>query len=185
MSGHSKWSNIKNKKNAEDQKRGKVFSQISKNIRIAVRSSGIGDPNANPALRLAMEKAREANMPQENVRRAIDRGLGKGSAGNLEEVLYEGYGPGGYGVLVVVRTDNKQRTGAEIRHAFDKAGGSLGGPGSAMYLFQRSGGEYIPTIPFAVDAPEDRQAVRTFLDSLEEHDDVEDVYSNAAWEGKE
>ncbi len=185
MSGHSKWNNIKNKKGAEDSKRGKLFSQLSKNIRLAVRMSGIGDPNENPSLRLAIEKAREANMPQENVQRAIDRGMGKGSAGKLDEVLYEGYGPGGFGVLVVTRTDNKQRTGAEIRHTFDKSGGSLGGPGSVMYMFARNGAEYTSTIPFEVSDPEDQQKVQNLVDLLEENDDVEDVYTNAVWEGKQ
>lgn len=185
MSGHSKWHNIQNKKNAEDKKKSKAFSQLSKNIRIAVRSTGIGDPKENASLRVAIEKARETNMPHENIQRAIDRGLGKGGAGRLEEVVYEGYGAGGYGVLVIVLTDNKQRTGAEIRHTFDTAGGSLGGPGSAMYLFKRSGADYKVTIPFQVESSEDRGKVQSFIEELEENDDVEDVYTNATWEGKE
>src|SRR3989339_688200 len=123
MSGHSKWANIHVKKSIEDKKRAKIFTQLTKNIMIAVRASGNGDPNMNPSLRIAVDKARQANMPNENIQRAIKRGQGVGDGGQLEEVTYEGYGPHGVGFLVIVRTDNKMRTGAEIRHLFDKAGG--------------------------------------------------------------
>lgn len=185
MSGHSKWHNIQKKKGVEDKKRSKIFSQLSKNIRQAVRASGVGNPNDNPSLHLAVEKAREANMPHENIQRAIDRGLGKTKeGGSLDEVVYEGYGPGGFGVLVIVRTDNKQRTGAEIRFMFDRAGGSLGGPGSAMYLFSSEGGHYSVTIPFPIEDPEAQEKARELLDELEAHDDVEDVYTNAILDGR-
>jgi len=178
MAGHSKWNNIKNKKAASDAKKSKAFTIVAKMIRTAVRQSGIGDPNANPALRLALDKAREVNMPNENVQRAIRRGLGKGESGALEEILYEGYGPGGVGFLVAARTDNKQRTGAEVRFLFDRNGGSLGGPGSVMFLFRREGGEYAMQIPASVEDPETLQQLRDFRDALEEHDDVESVYCN-------
>ena len=127
---------------------------------------------------MALDKAREVNMPNENVQRAINRGLGKGDAGSLEEITYEGYGPGGVGFLAVARTDNKQRTGAEIRFIFDRNGGSLGGPGSTMYLFRREGGEYATQIPVAVEDLEVLEQLRAFREALEEHDDVESVYCN-------
>lgn len=179
MSGHSKWNNIKNKKAAEDNRKSKAFTQLAKNIAIAARSTGVGDPNENPSLRMAIEKARQANMPNENVQRAIHRGLGKGEGGALEEIVYEGYGHGGVGFLVVVRTDNKLRSGAEIRHLFETHGGSLGGPGSTMYLFHREGGEYAVSIPLDVTDPEVLEATRSLLHELETHDDVEAAYINA------
>jgi YebC/PmpR family DNA-binding regulatory protein len=129
MSGHSKWNNIKNKKAATDAKKGKVFGYIGRQIRVAVKEGGSGDPNTNPSLRMALEKAREANMPRANVDRAIERGLGKSKGGNvIEEVVYEGYGAGGVGFLVSSVTDNRNRTGAEVRGLFERYGGSLGGP---------------------------------------------------------
>ncbi len=142
MSGHSKWSTIKHKKGALDAKRGKLFSQLSKNIRIAVKEGKSGEPDKNPTLRLAVDKARGANMPNENIKRAIDRALGVGKGGALEEILYEGYGPGGVGILVVVVTDNKMRTASEIRSLFDKNGGSLGGPGAGSFMVDRVQNEY-------------------------------------------
>jgi YebC/PmpR family DNA-binding regulatory protein len=181
MSGHSKWSNIKVKKAAEDAKKSKVFAQISKAIRLAVRQSGVGDPNQNPTLRLAVEKARQANMPGENVRRAIDRGLGKGDAGALEEIVYEAFGPGGVGFYIVVQTDNKNRTGSEIRTMIVKAGGSLGGPGSTAYMFQRNGNELHTIIPMEVADEETKEKAQDLFDSLESHDDVEAVYWNASF----
>ena len=178
MSGHSKWNNIKNKKGAQDAKRGKIFAQLSKQIRIAVRTGGGGDANANPSLRLAVDKARASNMPNENIQRAIDRGLGIGKGGKIEEILYEGYGPAGVGFLVIAQTDNKMRTGAEVRSAFDKNGGSLGGPGSAMYLFERSGDEYVVTIPLPFSSENDKKAVEKIEEALLEIDDVEAIYHN-------
>ncbi|HZZ98872.1 MAG TPA: YebC/PmpR family DNA-binding transcriptional regulator [Candidatus Saccharimonadia bacterium] len=183
MSGHSKWNNIKNKKAATDARKGKAFTLASKNITIAVRKGGSGNPNDNPSLRLAMEKAREVDMPNDNVQRAINRGLGKGESGNLEEIVYEGYGPHGIGFLVVVHTDNKQRTGAEVRLLFDRAGGSLGSPGSVMYLFQKSGTEYILQIPLEITDPAQQEEIQEFFDEVEAHDDVEAVYMNAVFPG--
>lgn len=178
MSGHSKWNNIKNKKGAADAKRGKIFAQLSKHIRIAVKTGGGGDVNSNPSLRLAVEKARSANMPNENIQRAIDRGLGIGKGGQIEEILYEGYGPAGVGFLVIAQTDNKMRTGSEIRSAFDKNGGSLGGPGSAMYLFQRNGDEYSVQIPLPLGSEQDKTAVERLEEALQEIDDVEEIFHN-------
>jgi len=185
MSGHSKWSNIQGKKSVTDAKKSKVFSLLSKNIRLAVRSTGVGDPENNPTLRMAIEKARQANMPHENVQRAINRGLGKGEGGALEEIVYEAYDASGVGFYVIVRTDNKMRTGAEIRHLFDKHGGSLGGPGSTSYLFARNGADFSVAIPLEVTDLEQQEKVQFLIDTLEEHDDVEAVYTNATWAGKE
>lgn len=179
MSGHSKWSNIKNKKAATDAKKSKEFTNVAKLIMHAVKKTGVTDPNDNPSLRLALDKARAVNMPSSNIARAIDRGSGKGESGvSLEEILYEGYGPHGVGILVQVRTDNKQRTGAEIRFLFSKHGGSLAGPGAAMFLFAQSEGEYEATIPVVL--PEDQyNEVIELISELENHDDVDGVWHNA------
>src|SRR5918993_454241 len=139
MSGHSKWSSIKHKKGAKDAKRGKLFTKLARAITVAARE-GSGDPDANPALGLAVQKARDASMPKDNIQRAIDRGTGEGAdAAAIESVVYEGYGPGGAAILVEALTDNRNRTGAEVRHIFDKHGGSLGEPGSVAWQFETRG----------------------------------------------
>lgn len=139
MSGHSKWATIKRQKGANDAKRGQLFTKLSKAITIAVRQGGgVTDPNSNFRLRLAAEAARSANMPKENIERAIARASGK-EAGSLEEALYEGFGPGGFSVIVEALTDNKQRTVSEIKVIFDKNGGSLGSQGSVQYQFEKKG----------------------------------------------
>jgi YebC/PmpR family DNA-binding regulatory protein len=185
MSGHSKWNNIKNKKGAADAARGKVFSQISKLIRIAVKEGKSGDPKTNPLLRVPLEKARAANMPKENIQRAIDRGLGKGKGGVIQEIVYEGYGPSGSGFLVVALTDNTQRTAGEIRAIFTRGNGSLGGPNSAMFMFAKEGSEYNVTIPLEVTDEALQNEIQELIDTLRENEDVEDVYTTAVWEGKE
>lgn len=177
MSGHSKWNNIKHKKAALDSKKGKVFTEIAKMIRVAVTDGKSGDPAQNPTLRLAIDKARQANMPNENVQRAIDRGLGKGSGGRIEEVIYEGYGPGGVGVLVIAHTDNRQRTGSEVRFLFDKYGGNLGSPGSVAYLFERKGSDFEIKVPMPVDE-EIKEKVENLVEHLEGQVDVEEVVVN-------
>ncbi|HZJ29167.1 MAG TPA: YebC/PmpR family DNA-binding transcriptional regulator [Solirubrobacterales bacterium] len=139
MSGHSKWSSIKHKKAVTDAKRGKLFTKLARAVTIAARDGG-GDAEANPALGLAIQKAREASMPKDNIQRAIERGTGEGSdAAAIEQVQYEGYGPGGVAILVDTLTDNRNRTGAEMRHAFERAGGSLGEPGSVAWQFDKRG----------------------------------------------
>jgi YebC/PmpR family DNA-binding regulatory protein len=138
VSGHSKWSSIKHKKAAADSKKGKVFSKIVKEISIAARLGG-GDPNANPRLRLAMEKAKEANMPQDNIKKAIMKGTGELPGVSYEEFVYEGYGPSGVAMMIEVMTDNKNRTLPEIRHIMVKNGGSLGETGSVAWLFNKKG----------------------------------------------
>lgn len=184
MSGHSKWSTIKNKKGIADIKKGKVFSELSKQIRMTVKEGKSGDPKFNSSLRLVLEKARAANMPKENIQRAIERGLGKGKAGEIHEVVYEGYGPGGAGIIVVAQTDNNQRTAGEVRFLFSRAGGSLGGPGSAMFLFQREGEDYTVKLPIQIDDREMQETLQNLLDDLRSNDDVEDVFCAGVWEGK-
>jgi YebC/PmpR family DNA-binding regulatory protein len=138
VSGHSKWSTIKHKKAATDAKKSKAFTQVANLIAIAARQGG-GDPKMNFALRLAIDKGKAINMPTANIERAIKRGTGEGGGARIEEVLYEGYGPSGIAVLVEAATDNKNRTVADIRAAFNKYGGSLGGAGSVAYLFDHKG----------------------------------------------
>ena len=139
MSGHSKWSSIKHKKGAADAKRGKLFSKLARAIIVAARDGG-GDVDGNPTLATAVQKAKDASMPKENIQRAIDRGTGASAdAAAIEQVSFEGYGPGGAAILVEALTDNRNRTGADVRHAFTKHGGSLGEPGSVGYLFEKRG----------------------------------------------
>jgi YebC/PmpR family DNA-binding regulatory protein len=139
MSGHSKWSSIKHKKGAADAKRGKLFTKLARAITVAARDGG-GDPEGNPALATAIQKARDASMPKDNIQRAVDRGSGVGSdAEAIEQVLFEGYGPGGAAILVEALTDNRNRTSADVRHAFNKHHGSLGEPGSVAWIFEKRG----------------------------------------------
>ena len=139
MSGHSKWATIKRQKGANDAKRGQLFTKLSKAITIAIRQGGgVGDPESNFRLRLAIEAARAANMPKENIERAIQRASGKQEVA-LEEAIYEGFGPGGFSVVVEAFTDNKLRTVSEVKNVFNKNGGSMGAQGSVMYQFEKKG----------------------------------------------
>jgi YebC/PmpR family DNA-binding regulatory protein len=139
MAGHSKWASIKHKKAATDAKRGKLFTKLARAITVAAREGG-GDPEGNPSLATAIEKAKGYSMPKDNIQRAIDRGTGEGAdAAAIERILYEGYGPGGAAILVEALSDNRNRTGAEIRHAFDRHGGSLGEPNSVAWIFDKRG----------------------------------------------
>jgi YebC/PmpR family DNA-binding regulatory protein len=139
MSGHSKWSSIKHKKGAADAKRGKLFTKLARAITVAARDGG-PDPDANAPLATAVQKAREASMPKENIQRAIERGAGIGTdADAIEQVLFEGYGPGGAAILVDTLTDNRNRTSADVRHAFTKHHGNLGEPGSVAWIFEKRG----------------------------------------------
>jgi YebC/PmpR family DNA-binding regulatory protein len=138
MAGHSKWANIKHKKAATDAKRGKIWTRLIKEITVAARMGG-GDVASNPRLRLAMDKAADANMPKDNVQRAITRGTGGGDGANYEEVRYEGYGIGGAAIIVDCMTDNRVRTVAEVRHAFNKYGGNMGTEGSVAFMFKHCG----------------------------------------------
>ncbi len=138
MAGHSKWANIQHRKGRQDTKRGKLFTKLIREIAIAAKLDG-GDPNTNPRLRTAIDSAKSKSMPKDTIERAVKRGAGSEEDGNLEENIYEGYGPGGVAVMVDCLTDNKNRTVAEIRHAFSKCDGNLGADGSASYLFNKVG----------------------------------------------
>jgi YebC/PmpR family DNA-binding regulatory protein len=138
MSGHSKWHSIKHKKGRADAKRGKAFTQVIREITVTARLGG-GDPGFNPRLRLAVDKAKALNMPKDNIDRAIKKGTGELEGFNLEEVVYEGYGPGGVAVLIEATTDNRNRTVSELRHLFSKYGGNLSEAGSVAWMFQKKG----------------------------------------------
>lgn len=235
MSGHSKWATIKHKKAALDAKRGKAFTRLIKEIMIAARNGG--DPDANPRLRTAIVAAKAVSMPADNIKRAIMRGTGELEGGQIDEILFEGYGPGGAAVLVAVATDNRNRTVSEIRHIFSKNGGNMGEQGSVAWMFERKSQIIVDSEKISEDAlmgivldagaedirdqggaweilsaPEAHEAVMTALekanistesseialvpkntvklegknasamiklyDILEEHDDVQNVYSN-------
>lgn len=177
MSGHSKWSKIKHQKAVTDIKKGKTFSYLARQITQAVRDGKSGDSNENPRLRMVLEKAREVNLPKDNIQRAVDRGLGKGSEGMMADVVVEGYGPSGVGIMVTAITDNQNRTKSELKTIFDRYGGSTGEPGSVAYIFSGSGGVPSYTIPVAGD---DLNKIKTLLQVLDEQEDVQEVKHNAA-----
>jgi YebC/PmpR family DNA-binding regulatory protein len=242
MSGHSKWATIKHKKAATDAKRGKAFTRIIKEITIAARSGG--DPDGNPRLRSAILAAKGVSMPSDNIKKAIMRGTGELEGGQIEEVMFEGYGPGGAAVLVGVATDNRNRTVSDIRHVFAKNGGNMGEQGSVSWMFERKSQIFVPSAKVTEDqlmsivldagaddlrhegerweilsAPEAHEAVLKALeanhlpaedasiamvpknlvklegknasgmlrlsDALEEHEDVQNVYSNFDIDEKE
>src|ERR671911_372729 len=167
MSGHSKWHTIKHKKGAADAKRGKVFTRIIKELTIAARNGG-GDPDSNPRLRTVIAEAKAANMPADNIKRAIQRGTGELPGVSYEEITYEGYGPGGAALIIETLTDNKNRTVGEMRHLLAKYGGNLAAENSVAWMFDKKG--YI-----VVDKAK----------AVEEHDDTKKVWSNADIEEKE
>lgn len=239
MSGHSKWSTIKHKKAKEDAKRGKVFTKLIKEITVAARDGG-GDPTSNARLRMIIDKAKAANMPQENIIRAIKKGTGEIEGVQYESITYEGYGPHGVAVIVETLTDNKKRTVAAVRHIFSKLGGNLGETGSVAWMFEHKGVirlaaeglsedeilekllnynvedvivienvasvicaiedleevkkgcvaegltveaaeiEWVPKNKIAIDDKAQEEKVYKFLESLEEIDDVQNVYANVA-----
>ncbi len=166
MAGHSKWANIKHKKAANDKKRGKIWTKVIREITVAARAGG-GDIDSNPRLRLAIDKAKGTNMPKDTIDRAVKKGAGGDDDGNYEEIRYEGYGPGGAAVIADCMTDNRNRTAAEVRHAFTKYGGNLGTAGSVAYLFSKQG-----VISFDTGADEDA-IMEAALDA-----GAEDVISN-------
>ncbi len=168
MSGHSKWHSIRHKKGATDAKRGKIFTKLIREITVAARLGG-GDPDANPRLRTVMLKAREANMPRDNIDRAIKKGSGGGEGSDFHELLYEAYGPGGVALLIQVLTDNKNRSAAEIRNILTKGGGNLGDTGSVSYLFSRKG-----VIAFEAERYNEDQVMEVVLEG-----GAEDVSSDA------
>ncbi|EIC86018.1 YebC/PmpR family DNA-binding transcriptional regulator [Serratia sp. M24T3] len=178
MAGHSKWANTKHRKAAQDSKRGKIFTKIIRELVTAAKLGG-GDPGANPRLRAAIDKALSNNMTRDTLNRAIARGVGGDDDSNMETIIYEGYGPGGTAVMVECLSDNRNRTVAEVRHAFTKTGGNLGTDGSVAYLFTKTG-----VITFAPGVDEDaimEAALEAGADDVQTFDDgAIDVYT--AWE---
>jgi len=178
MSGHSKWASIKHKKAVVDSRRGAHFSKLARAIMVAARDGG-GDPDTNATLENAVRKAKEASMPKDNIERAIAKGAGEGGeAEAIETVLYEGYGPGGVAVLVEALTDNRNRTSADVRHAFSKHGGSLGEPGSVAYLFDKKGTIVIDATRYSED--DLMVAVEAGAEDILADDDVLEVISELA-----
>ncbi len=175
MSGHSKWSTIKRKKGAEDAKRGKLFTRLAREITIAAREGG-GDPASNASLRLAIDKARGANMPKDNIERAIKRGTGELEGGELEEITYEGYGPHGVAILVKCLTDNRNRTLSEVRRVFNRSGGNLAEAGAVTWMFELKG--YIEVARDNMDPDEIfMMAVDAGADDVEVSDEFVEIYT--------
>jgi YebC/PmpR family DNA-binding regulatory protein len=182
MSGHSKWAQIRRQKGVNDARRGQIFTRLGREIIVAVREGGSGDPAANFRLRMAIQHAREANMPMENIERSIKRALGGGDGAAIEEITYEGYGPAGTAVLVQVMTDNRNRTVAEIRNVFSRNGGNLGENGCVDWLFEQKG---VIEIPLAnLDADEVTLAAidagAEDVDTVEEGDETLTIYTDPA-----
>ena len=198
MSGHSKWANIKNKKGKADAARGSVFTKLGRELAVAVKAGG-PDPNSNSRLRDVISKAKASNMPNDTIMRSIKKASGELNAVNYEEMQYEGYAPGGVAVIVTALTDNKNRTAGDVRHAFDKCGGSLGSTGCVSYLFNKKGlivvdkGDALEkggaTIlsaetgffpdDYVKPAEEVIPSIEKLINMLDENDDVQNVYHNA------
>lgn len=172
MSGHSKWSTIKHQKAIEDNKRGAVFTKIAKKIHIAVKKGGSGDVNGNPFLRACVDEARSVNMPMENIKRAIEKGLGVGGANTAEEVIYEAYSRDGVGIMITAVTDNRNRTAAEMNSVLNKHEAKLGGPGSVSYM------KSISPVPTMQLDEESKERVGELIEALSDLDDVVDIWSN-------
>lgn len=175
MSGHNKWSKVKNKKAVTDARKSKIFSKHSRLIALESKNAG-GDKSA-PGLRAAIEKAKRDSMPGDNIDRAVARGAG-GEGGEMKEVIYETYGPGGVAIVVACLTDNRNRTGPEVKHLLSKYNCELSAQGSALWGFEQKGGEYVPTTPVSI-SEENGEKLGNLIDALEELDDVQDVYTNA------
>ncbi len=175
MSGHNKFSKIKRQKGVEDAKKSKQFSVLAKAIAIESRQAK-GDRNS-AGLKVAIEKARGANMPKENIERAIAKGAGVGG-GAMEEILCEAYGPGGVAIIIRGTTDNKNRTINEIKFALSETGGTLGGQGSVVWAFQNVGGKFEPVTKISL-SPEDQEILNEMIETLEENPDVDDIYTNS------
>ena len=176
MSGHSKWAQIKRAKGANDAARGRLFTKIGKEITVAVRLGG-ANIDGNSRLRDAVAKAKSNNMPNENIQRCIKNAATGANKTNYEAITYEGYGPAGVAVMVECLTDNKNRTAGEIRHAFEKSGGSLGVSGSVAYIFVKIDNEYLAEFGVQIP-PEKESAFEKLLDTLDENDDVQEIWHN-------
>jgi YebC/PmpR family DNA-binding regulatory protein len=181
MSGHSKWHSIRRSKGVIDQRRGALFTKLAREITVAAREGG-GDPDANFRLRLAVERARQNNMPNDNIQRAIDRATGRGGEASIDEIYYEGYGPGGVALIVHAATDNRNRTAAEVRAAFTKGGGNMGESGSVAWMFEPKG---LVTIEMPEDKPYDGdevmlQAIDAGADDVQVDGNEIEVYTEFA-----
>ncbi len=174
MSGHSKWSTIKHQKAAEDSKRSALFTKIAKKIRVAVKAGNSGDINNNSFLRTVVDEAKSANMPMDNIKRAIERAFGSADGELSEEVVYEAYGVGGVGLMITAITDNRNRTAGEIKNMLEKSGAKLGGPGSVSYM--RS----ITPQPVVEITKEQKTQLNLLVSGLNSHDDVVEVWTNVA-----
>lgn len=174
MSGHSKWSTIKHQKAIEDSKRSAVFTKIAKKIKVAVQTGGSGDINTNSSLRTIVDEARSVNMPMDNIKRAIDRALGGADGSLSEEVVYEAYGVAGVGFIITAITDNRNRTGGEIKNLLDKFDAKLGGPGSVSYM------KSIVPLPVIEVSTEQKMVLDKLISSLNNNDDVVEVWTNMA-----
>ncbi|AIM25354.1 YebC/PmpR family DNA-binding transcriptional regulator [Melissococcus plutonius] len=178
MSGHSKWNNIQGRKNAQDAKRGKIFQKLSREIYMAAKTGGI-DPAMNPSLRLAVDKGKAANMPNDNIDRAIKKASSSTDGENYDEVTYEGYGPGGTAILVYALTDNRNRTATNVRVAFTRNGGSLGETGSVSYMFDRKGYIVITREALEIDEDEMLEAVlEAGAEDMEVSEEVFEIYTS-------
>ncbi len=178
MSGHSKWHTIRRSKGVLDQRRGQLFTKLARDITIAVREGGNGDPDMNFRLRLAVDKARSNNMPSDSIQRAIDRGLGKSNEAALEEIYYEGYGPSGVALLIEAATDNRNRTNSEVRSTITKAGGNPGEPGSVGWMFEQKGLITIDLTGTRLDPDEVMlQVIDAGAEDVEQSDGVLSVYT--------
>lgn len=175
MSGHNKWSKIKHKKAATDAQRSKIFSKHSSLITMESRNAG-GDTNS-PSLAAAIERAKKDSMPKDNIERAVAKGSGSEGA-NLQEVMFEAYGPGGVAILITAVTDNNNRTNQEVKHVFTKAGLQLGSPGSAAWAFSKVEREYIPATPLEL-SDQDGEKLASLVEKIEELEDVQDVFTTA------
>ncbi len=177
MSGHSKWANIKNKKEKTDAQKGKIFTKIGREIAIAVKEGGGGDPVNNSKLRDVIAKAKAANMPNDNINRSIKKAMGDANAANYEEITYEGYGPGNIAVIVDVLTDNRNRIAAEMRHIFDKSGGNMGNSGSVSWMFDKKGQIIIERTALMDEDEVMMQALDAGAEDFIANDDSFEVYT--------
>ena len=178
MSGHSKWANIKNKKEKTDAQKGKIFTKSGREIAIAVKEGGGGDPVNNSKLRDVIAKAKAANMPNDNISRSIKKAIGDGNATNYEEVTYEGYGPGNIAVIVNCLTDNRNRIAAEMRHIFDKSGGNMGNSGSVSWMFDKKGQIVIERTALMDEDEVMMQALDAGAEDFVANDDAFEVYTS-------
>lgn len=176
MSGHSKWSKVKHQKAITDVRKGKIFSKMARMITVAAREKG-GDPETNSKLKLAIEQAKELNVPKDNIERAIKRGAGELEGAKIEEAIYEAYGPGGVAIIIETITDNKNRALAEIKHILSAHQAKLAEAGSVKYLFEQKNSDWIPKYPMSTDEKTKAQLEKLF-EALDEQDDVQEIYSN-------